>query len=275
MKTAFDAAAIRAVTFDFGDTLVPVSAAAFRAVIEEAASDVVRRLALGDREAFLAAWVEERDRQMREDVPQGREMDMGRRFARLIARSRGMAPPPVGVRWDDAAVDRVMDPAEVAFALDAYRDRWVEGIPVPAGVAPVLASIASTRRVGILSNWPHAATIEAFVDRAGWRPHLTAIVVSAEVGAIKPDVRIFRVAERALGMEDAPAGSILHVGDDPRADVAGARRAGWRAAWLHSTNAGSPLPGAGMAPEPGAPAPDVEIDALDEIVQLLIGPPRG
>ncbi len=274
--TDFDAGAIRAVTFDFGDTLVPVSAAAFRAVVREAAGDVVERLRLDDREAFLAAWAEERDRQMREDVLQdGREMDMGRRFARLIARSRGMAPPPADVRWDDAAVDRAVDPAEVAWALDAYRDRWVAGIPVPEGVDRVLAGVASARRVGILSNWPHTATIEAVVDRAGWRPHLAAVVVSADVGAIKPDPAIFRAAERALALEGAPAGAILHVGDDPRADVAGARRAGWRAAWLHADNAGSPLPGAGRDPEPGAPGPDVEIGRLEEILEVLSEPPRA
>jgi putative hydrolase of the HAD superfamily len=266
----FDARAIRAVTFDFGDTLVPVSAPAFRAVVRAAASDVVARLALGDREAFLAAWAEERDRQMREDVLEdGREMDMGRRFARLIARSRGMPAPSPDVRWDDAAVDAAVDPKEVAFALDAYRDRWVAGIPVPPGVDRVLAAVAVTRRVGILSNWPHTATIEAFVDHAGWRPYLSAVVVSADVGAIKPDPAIFRAAERALGMTGSPRGAILHVGDDPRADVAGARRAGWRAAWLHADNAGSPLPGAGRDPEPGAPGPDVELDRLEQIVEVL------
>jgi FMN phosphatase YigB (HAD superfamily) len=65
------------------------------------------------------------------------------------------------------------------------------------------------------------------------------------------------------------------VGDDPRADVAGARAAGWRAAWLHSANAGSPLPGAGRHPEPGAPAADIEIDGLEELVAILSRPPRG
>ena len=275
MAGAFDAGAIRAVTFDFGDTLVPVSAPAFRAVVREAASDVVRRLALGDREVYLAAWSEERDRQMREDVPAGREMDMGRRFARLIARSRGLPAPPPGVPWDDAAVDAIVDAGEVAWALDAYRDRWVAGIPVPHGVDRLLAAVAESRRVGILSNWPHTATIEAFVDHAGWRPYLSAVVVSADVGAIKPDPAIFRAAERALGMPGAAAGSILHVGDDPHADVAGARRAGWRAAWLRAENAGSPLPGAGRDPEPGAPPPDIEIDSLEEIVPILGEPPSG
>ncbi len=267
---AFDPRRISAVTFDFGDTLVPVSAPAFRAVVREAAGDVVHRMRLGDRETFLAAWAEERDRQMREDVLEdNREMDMGRRFARLIARSRGMPAPPPHVRWDDAAVDAVASPEEVAWALDAYRDRWVAGIPVPEGVERILAAVATDRRVGILSNWPHTATIEAFVDHAGWGPYLTAVVVSADVGAIKPDPAIFRAAERALGMANAPVGSILHVGDDPRADVAGARRAGWRAVWLHSGNHGSPLPGAGRAPEPDAPPPDAEIDRLEEIVDVL------
>jgi HAD superfamily hydrolase (TIGR01509 family) len=272
----FDPTAVRAVTFDFGDTLVPVSAPAFRAVVHAAATDVVERLRLGDRAAFLAAWAEERDRQMREDVlADNREMDMGRRFARLIARSRGMPAPPPDVRWDDAAVDLVVHPEEVASALDAYRDRWVAGIPVPDGVDRILAAVAVDRRVGILSNWPHTATIEAFVDQAGWRSYLTAVVVSADVGAIKPDPAIFRAAERALGMEGATPGSILHVGDDPRADVAGARRVGWRAVWLHSGNHGSPLPGAGREPEPDAPPPDAEIDRLEEVLAVIAPVPRS
>ncbi len=270
-----DPRAIRAVTFDFGDTLVPVSPVAFRAVVAAVAVDTCHRLALGDPGPFLVAWAEERDRQVREDVTEGREMDLGRRFARVIARRRGMPAPRAEDRWDDTEVDAAVDPAELTWALDAYRDRWVAGIPVPPGVAPVLAVIAATRRVGILSNWPHAPTIEAFVVRAGWRPYLAAVVVSADVGAIKPDASIFRAAEAALGMAGASPASFLHVGDDPRADVAGARRAGWRAAWLHARNPGSPLPGAGREPEPGDPPADVEIDALEEILDVLAEPPGG
>jgi FMN phosphatase YigB (HAD superfamily) len=268
-----DPRAIRAVTFDFGDTLVPVSPIAFRAVVAAVAADTCDQLALGDPGPFLVAWAEERDRQVREDVAEGREMDLGQRFARVIARRRGLPAPRAGTRWDDAEVDAAVGATELAWALDAYRDRWVAGMPVPPGVTPLLAAVAATRRVGILSNWPHAPTIEAFVDRAGWRPYLAAVVVSADVGAIKPHAAIFRAAEAALGMPAAPAGSILHVGDDPRADVAGARRAGWRAAWLHAHNPGSPLPGAGLDPEPGDPPADLEIDALEELLDVLAEPP--
>jgi putative hydrolase of the HAD superfamily len=50
-----------------------------------------------------------------------------------------------------------------------------------------------------------------------------------EAGAAKPDRRIFEaLLERAgLGPEE-----ILYVGDDPHADVEGARRAGLHAAWI-------------------------------------------
>lgn len=269
----FDPRAIRGVTFDFGDTLVLVRREDFRAVVAGMAADACAHLRLGDPDEFVAAWDQERDRQMAEDVAAGREMDLGRRVARTTARMRGLAPPPPDRPWDETAVAAVVDPAEVAWTLDRYRDRWVAGIPVAAGVTDVLRRLSTHRRIGVLSNWPHAATLRAQVVAAGWKPYLSAIVVSSEVGAIKPDPAMFRAAESALGWPDAPAGSILHVGDDRRADVVGARRAGWRAAWLRRDNAGSPLPGAGRSPEPGDPGPDLEIDALEELLDVLAIPP--
>lgn len=55
-----------------------------------------------------------------------------------------------------------------------------------------------------------------------------AVVVSAEVGAEKPNPVIFEAALQALGMRP---GEVVHVGDDRRNDVWGARDAGIPA-WL-------------------------------------------
>ena len=52
------------------------------------------------------------------------------------------------------------------------------------------------------------------------------IVVSAEVGAKKPDPAIVEAALRRLR---CPAGKALMVGDSPETDVAGAQAAGVRA----------------------------------------------
>jgi putative hydrolase of the HAD superfamily len=56
--------------------------------------------------------------------------------------------------------------------------------------------------------------------------HVTAIAA----GAAKPDARIFAALERMAGVS---AAEVLHVGDDPLADVVGATRAGMQAVWLN------------------------------------------
>ena len=54
-----------AITFDFGNTLVPVDRAALEAVVGALANAAVDRFGVS-RDAFLAAWGEERARQFRE-----------------------------------------------------------------------------------------------------------------------------------------------------------------------------------------------------------------
>lgn len=69
-------APIRAVTFDFANTLVPVDRRGFRAVVQLTVDGTAAVCGIADRAAFLVAWDEERDRQFREDVPAGREVDL-------------------------------------------------------------------------------------------------------------------------------------------------------------------------------------------------------
>ena len=71
-------------------------------------------------------------------------------------------------------------------------EAFVETLPAPPEVGPLLARLAGRFRLGILSNWPVARAIDRFVEAAGWSPHLAAIVVSQRVGTIKPDPAIYR-----------------------------------------------------------------------------------
>ncbi len=241
--------AIRAISLDFGNTLVPVPAAGLRAVVEAMTDRVVGPFGV-DRGAFLVAWRDERDRQFREDVPRFREADMAVRFARVLARLRGMAAPRPGFEWDDRIAGLCSSEAEIAFGIAAYSRAFAEGLPPDPAVEPLLARLARSHRLAIVSNWPLAASIEHYVEVAGWAPHLSAVVISQRVGTIKPAPAIFRAAEVALADaarargEDAPLPStILHVGDDWAADVVGAINAGWQAAWLRGRPPDSPLPG--------------------------------
>ena len=257
--------ALAAITFDFGNTLVPVGDEELRAVVDRTARDVARLSGPFAKDAFLAAWHEERGRQFAEEVPAMREVDLEQRMGRVLARLRGMSPPPGGERWDDEGAAVLSTPDERAAAVDAYGRAFVELVPAPSEVGPLLGRLARRFRLGILSNWPLAVTIDRFVAAAGWDRHLSTIVVSQRVGTVKPDPAIFAAAAKALGVSGPDA---LHVGDDWLADVVGAKRAGWRAAYLRDAQAGSPLPSS--SPDADATVvPDVVLDHLTEIEARL------
>lgn len=255
---------LAAITLDFGNTLVPVDRAALEAVVGLVADHAAMRLG-ADRAAFVAAWNEERARQLREELPRFREVDLAVRLRRVLARLRGVGPPPADAPWDDAAAAALSAPAEIEAALAVYGDAFAVAIPPDPAIGGLLERLAARYRLAILSNWPLAAAIDSYVAAAGWAPHLAAVVVSERVGAIKPHPAIFRAAERALDRPGEPPlvpGAILHVGDDWAADVVGAGRAGWRAAWLRDRPADSPLPGS----EPdGDAAPDLVLERLADL----------
>jgi putative hydrolase of the HAD superfamily len=79
--------------------------------------------------------------------------------------------------------------------------------------------------------------------------HVTAI----DAGAAKPDVRIFAHLLERAGVE---AGQVLHIGDDPHADVVGALQAGMQAVWLNRNSKEWPAQ---------FPRPPRTIATLDEI----------
>ena len=255
---------IEAVTLDFGGTLVHVDRAGLREAARVMALEVAVRLGPYDLDAFLDAWGEERERQFREDVPRFREVDLEQRFARVLARLRGLAAPAEDVPWDDAEAARRSDPGERRWAVDAYSRAFVAAIPPAPEVEPVLARLAARHRLAILSNWPLATTLDTYVERAGWARHLSAVVVSERVGTIKPHPAIFAVAAAALG--DPLPSAILHVGDDWAADVVGAKSVGWRAAYIPDPTPDSPFPD---SPRDATTEPDVELERLSDLETVL------
>ena len=84
------------------------------------------------------------------------------------------------------------------------------------------------------------------------------ILVSDSLGAYKPSAEAFRALETALGV--GPSG-LWYVGDNPVADIAGARAYGLRAVWLNRSGHAYP---AGLEP----PRAEIrELAALPAIVR--------
>ena len=79
--------------------------------------------------------------------------------------------------------------------------------------------------LAVVSNFD--ARLVPLLAALGIAQRVDTVVHSSQVGSAKPDPRIFRAALARLGVAPPDA---LHVGDEPAADLAGAHRAGLRAA---------------------------------------------
>lgn len=89
-------------------------------------------------------------------------------------------------------------------------------------VIPALDAMqASGLRLAVVSNWGwHAPELLQTLELAR---HFEVMSISARVGYQKPHAAIF---EHALELLDIRPEQAIHVGDDPQADVMGARRVG-------------------------------------------------
>jgi putative hydrolase of the HAD superfamily len=87
--------------------------------------------------------------------------------------------------------------------------------------------------LGIVSNGAEASRRE-LVRRLGFDSRVRTLVSSERAGMRKPDVRIFELAAREVGV--APQ-RCWFVGDHPVNDIAGARAAGMRPVWLRGFHA--------------------------------------
>jgi FMN phosphatase YigB (HAD superfamily) len=254
---------VRAITFDYGNTLVQFASGSTSGTIERTAERLAPLLRV-DAAEFVRAWGEERARQFATEVPLGLEADSEVRAARTLARLRGCPAPVPGSAWDSPDPFGYVEPAEIEAISETYTGIFVASTPVPPAIGPMLGRLAANHRLAIVSNWPLALAIERFADAAGWSAHLAAIVVSQRVGAIKPQPAIFEAA--ALGLGVTSGRGILHVGDDPGADVAGAHGVGWRAALVLRKPSDSPLP---TAPPVAGERPDLEIETVLDLEAAL------
>ncbi|MCI0745000.1 MAG: HAD-IA family hydrolase [Verrucomicrobia subdivision 3 bacterium] len=85
-------------------------------------------------------------------------------------------------------------------------------------------------KLAVISNWDER--LRPLLEHIGLAPYFDAIVVSCEVGFLKPSQQIFAHAAAALKV---PANQILHVGDSMTEDAQGAQAAAFHAVLLDRT----------------------------------------
>ncbi len=111
--------------------------------------------------------------------------------------------------------------------------------------------------LGVISNGPGAHQREkAKTLGLGRYMEKDHVIVSGDVGFVKPDVRIFRLAEKRLGLNPADT---WYAGESFANDIVGAAQAGWHTIWLNRRQKTAPACGPAGAVRPEVTAADEDM----------------
>jgi len=223
---------ILAISLDLDDTLWPVDPAIRNAELR------LDEWLRAEHPHVAAAWPIPAMRELRDAMSLERP-DLAHDFTaqRLLTLERAFAACGIGTEHVDTAF-------EVYYAARNAVDCYPDALPALAALSAHVPLIS-------ISNG------NADLERIGLKHHFRHCISAREIGHAKPHAEIFRVACARLGVA---AEHVLHVGDDPLLDVAGARDAGLRTAWLNR---------GGGAWSHGA-APDVTIKDLNELAAWVL-----
>ncbi len=196
-------ARIEAITFDAGGTLIEPWPSVGHVYAEVAARFGLPGLAPEAlNRGFAAAW------QTKVNFDYSRPA-----WQRLVRRTFGARMVALPPEFFPALYERFAQPE----AWQIYDD-----------VLPALENLKECGwRLGVISNWDER--LRPLFARLGLSPYFEVIMVSREVGHAKPAAEIFHRAASALKL---PPSALLHIGDSPQEDVAGARGAGCNALLL-------------------------------------------
>jgi 2-haloacid dehalogenase len=147
------------------------------------------------------------------------------------------------------------EPAGAATGYVTALSRRAHLLP---GAADAVRALSSRSLLCLVTNGLSVVQ-RGRLARSGLAGFFSAVVISEEIGTAKPHPRFFEAAVDSLRL---PPAELLCVGDNPVADVGGARAAGIDAWWFS--------PNGGAWPGPGEP-PRVVRDLM-EILPALHGP---
>ncbi len=157
-----------------------------------------------------------------------------------IAKDTGASPDVIETvfwQYNDAICRGEMSPKEFnhLFAKQLkvpsidWQSYYLQAVtPIPE-MHELVTWAAENYKVGLLSNIGSGFVEDMFHKGLLPKVDYAAIIDSSQVGAIKPEKKIYEAAQKAAG---CPADQILLV-DDTRANLTPAQRLGWHVMWFN------------------------------------------
>jgi HAD superfamily hydrolase (TIGR01549 family) len=158
--------------------------------------------------------------------------------------------------------DAALDSGVVAECNRVLQDLFVEAIAIEPAVRSFLQEMRRAVKVGLVSNYPCGGAIRRALEKIDIAGLLDPVVISGEVGYVKPHSLPFSTALASLGL--APD-QVLFVGDRWDADMVGARNAGMKT--CHHLGFTSDR---GQEERYAAYEPDYKITCLEELRGIVM-----
>lgn len=194
---------------------------------------------------FLAAYEAARAAQHAQMRDGYREFDFPARFADTMHRCG--APTREAEAWGLLAHER----------YHRFQQGLIHAYDAPG---PALAALKDAgHKLVLVSNYNHGGVVRDALRRLGILAPFDAVIVSGEVGYLKPSPRIFEAALEAVGV--APEEAVM-VGNDIENDIIAPKRLGMRTIW-------TPYPR--ESPPPSHPAADAVVSRLAELPKAIEG----
>ena len=242
----FNKKSIKAVIFDYGNTLIEFGKTRIMYCDAALANTLDRHFGKPDFAKFSEIRNRNRLAPYSGNPPDYKENNMVEISANLVRELYGVEPSP----------EQLADILHTRFAI------FVKVVQAPAYAVDLLKKLGRKYRLGILSNYPDGNAIRQSLANTGLDKFFRAIVVSGDLGLVKPHPVPFLTTLDQLGVK---AGQAVIVGDNWLADVQGGKQAGLQVILTTQWESPENLPR-----RTGDIEPDATISHLTELEGLLL-----
>ena len=198
---------IKAVIFDYGNTLIEFSKTRITYCNAALANTLDRHFGKLDFAKFSEIQNRNRLAPYSGNPPHYKENNMVEISANLVRELYGVEPSP----------EQLADVLHTRFTI------FVKVVQAPVYTFDLLKKVGRKYRLGILSNYPDGNAIRQSLARTGLDKFFRAVVVSGDLGLVKPHPVPFLTVLDQLGVKASQA---VMVGDNWLADAQGGKQAG-------------------------------------------------
>lgn len=205
---------VKAILFDFGDTLVSFENFDYEASLTALHLTLMENGMVVPYEKFRKTYFKVRDQLYKEGDPSFKEFNFRIRVSRAL---------------NELGFDLSPTDIKVISSVEAFMGPLIKSLKLEKHTPLILQELKKKYRLGLVSNFAYPPAIRQALRKFHLSNFFEVVVISGDIGWRKPSPKIFENALEALNMH---ASEVVFVGDAPFHDIAGARHVGMKTVLL-------------------------------------------